>query len=126
MVGGEPSGHILTLDKASTGDAIVSALQVLAIIAKTGKSLDILTNGYMPMPQTLINVKVAHKQNPYDNVALKQRFDEAQQALAGTGRILVRASGTEPLIRVMVECLDVDTGKQMAQELADAIRQALG
>lgn len=126
VLGGEPSGHILTLDKTSTGDAIVSALQVLAIIAKTGKSLDMLSNGYKPMPQTLINVKVAKKQNPDDNAILKQAFDDAQSTLADTGRILVRASGTEPLIRVMVECSDVDIGKAMAQELAQLIEQTLG
>lgn len=125
-LGGESSGHILTLNKASTGDAIVAGLQVLAIMAETGKDLTTLLTGYTPMPQTLINVKTAKKQNPYEIDELRLAFEQADQKLIGKGRLLVRESGTEPLIRVMIECSDMDFGKNLAQELADLVKKVMG
>lgn len=121
VLGGEPSGHILTLDKASTGDAIVAALQVLAIMAKTNKTLSQLVAGFHILPQTLINVKLTHKKDPYDNPKLAHLFEQTAQNLQGRGRLLIRPSGTEALIRVMVEASDPQECSQLANQLAQAI-----
>lgn len=124
-LGGESSGHILTLDKASTGDAIVAALQVLALVVETGKSLSQLLTGYTQLPQTLVNVCLNQRQDPFAHNELAARFAKAEQVLAGRGRLLIRQSGTEPVIRVMVESDDKIECDAMARELADAIQQAL-
>lgn len=124
-LGGESSGHILTLDKASTGDAIVAALQVLALVVETGKSLSQLLTGYTQLPQTLVNVRLNQRQDPFAHNELAARFAKAEQVLAGRGRLLIRQSGTEPVIRVMVESDDKIECDAMARELADAIQQAL-
>lgn len=124
-LGGESSGHILTLDKASTGDAIVAALQVLALVVETGKSLSQLLTGYTQLPQTLVNVRLNQRQDPFAHHELAARFAKAEQVLAGRGRLLIRQSGTEPVIRVMVESDDKIECDAMARELADAIQQAL-
>lgn len=125
-LGGEPSGHILTLDKASTGDAIVAGLQVLAIMAKTSKTLSQLTTGFEVLPQVLVNVRLNHKQDPYDNPKLAKLFADTEQSLHGTGRLLIRQSGTEPLIRVMVESCDKKACDHLANTLAQAIQDELG
>ena len=101
-IGGEPSGHILCLDKSRTGDAIVAGLQVLSCIAETGKSLRELVLDYTPFPQTLINVRLTQMSNPYDNDELNTIFKNAEEQLSDQGRLLIRQSGTEPVIRVMV------------------------
>lgn len=124
-LGGESSGHILTLDKASTGDAIVAALQVLALVVETGKSLSQLLAGYTQLPQTLVNVQLSQRQDPFAHSELAARFAEAEQSLMGRGRLLIRQSGTEPVIRVMVESDDETECHTLANELAGAIRQAL-
>lgn len=124
-LGGESSGHILTLDKASTGDAIVAALQVLALVVETGKSLSQLLTGYTQLPQTLVNVRLNQRQDPFAHNELAARFAKAEQVLAGRGRLLIRQSGTEPVIRVMVESDDKIECDALARELADAIQQAL-
>ncbi len=126
VLGGEPSGHILTLDKASTGDAIVAGLQVLAIIARTGKKLSELTEGFCRLPQVLVNVKLQKKQDPYANPVLAERFCDAEKLLAGRGRLLIRQSGTEALIRVMVESDDEKQCHALAHELAELIQAELG
>ncbi|MFC0819516.1 phosphoglucosamine mutase [Moraxella marmotae] len=124
-IGGEPSGHILCLDKSRTGDAIVAGLQVLTCMAESGKTLSELTAGYTPFPQTLINVRLSQMSDPYANDELKAIFDDAEQALAGKGRLLIRKSGTEPVIRVMVEHQDADICQAMATKLADAVKRVL-
>lgn len=125
LLGGEPSGHILTLDKASTGDAIVAGLQVLAVVAESGKSLRELADGYRQLPQKLVNVRLAVKRDPYEIPALAEKFSQAEAQLAGRGRLLIRQSGTEPLIRVMVESDDEIECDVLANELADAIKTAM-
>lgn len=125
-IGGEPSGHILCLDKSRTGDAIVAALQVLSCMAETGKKLSELTAGYTPFPQTLINVRLGQMSDPYANDELTALFDKAEQELSGQGRLLIRKSGTEPVIRVMIEHQDADTAKRIASELASHIERVLG
>ncbi len=123
LLGGEPSGHILTLDKASTGDALVAGLQVLAVMADTQKSLSELTQGYIQLPQKLVNVRLAEKRNPYDVPELVEKFAKAEAELAGRGRLLIRLSGTEPLIRIMVESDDAIECDILANALADAVKQ---
>lgn len=118
LLGGEPSGHILCLDKSRTGDALVAAMQVLAVMAQTGKSLSQLVAGFEVLPQTLINVRLKEKKDPYDYPALVEAFTEASQSLQGRGRLLIRLSGTEPVIRVMVESDNEHHCQQLAEELA--------
>ena len=124
-IGGEPSGHILCLDKSCTGDAIVAGLQVLSCMAETGKKLSELTEGYTPFPQTLINVRLSQMSDPYANEELSAIFAKAESELVGKGRLLIRKSGTEPVIRVMVEHQDADTCQAMAQSLADHVKRVL-
>lgn len=125
VLGGESSGHILTLDKAGTGDAIVAGLQVLAIVAKTGKRLSELLVGYQPMPQCLVNVRLAKKQDPYQFSELVTHFEQASDELGHTGRLLIRQSGTEALIRVMVESVDEALATKLAHQLADEIARVM-
>lgn len=120
-IGGEPSGHILTLDKSTTGDAIIAALQVLTVMVEQGKALHELVAGFELMPQVLINVRLQHMIDPFAYPALVSAFEQAEQQLAGRGRLLIRKSGTEPVIRVMVEGEDATQVQQLAQQLADAI-----
>lgn len=125
-IGGESSGHILCLDKSRTGDAIVAGLQVLAILVKKGGKLSDLTKAYNPYPQTLINVRLAKMSDPYDNDELKSAFAQAESELGDTGRLLIRKSGTEPVIRVMVEAQNGDTAQTLATSLADKVKAVLG
>lgn len=124
-LGGEPSGHILCLDKSTTGDAIIAGLQVLALMVESGKSLSELTSGLAILPQTLVNVRLEQMQDPYDNQELVAQFKKAEEKLAGHGRLLIRKSGTEPVIRVMIESQDESECKQMANELAESIKNTL-
>jgi len=126
LLGGEPSGHILCLDKSTTGDAIIAGLQVLAAVVEQGKSLHDLMSGFDVLPQTLVNVRLKQVADPFAHPVLATAFAQAEQALQGKGRLLIRKSGTEPMIRVMVEGKDASQVEQMAQELADLVRQQLG
>ena len=125
ILGGEPSGHILCLDKSRTGDAIIAGLQVLAIMQASGKALSELTEGFDVLPQKLVNVRLAQMQDPYDNDELVAAFDKARVSLVGRGRLLIRKSGTEPMIRVMVESDDEIECDVLANELADKIKAVL-
>jgi phosphoglucosamine mutase len=102
-VGGESSGHILLLDKTTTGDAMMAALQVLAVMRETGQSLAELSAGMMRFPQTMINVKVARRFDPSSVPEVEDTVQKVALKLGGDGRVVLRASGTEPVIRVMVE-----------------------
>lgn len=124
-IGGEPSGHILCLDKSRTGDAIVAGLQVLSCIAETGKSLRELVLDYTPFPQTLINIRLTQMSNPYDNDELNTIFKNAEEQLSDQGRLLIRQSGTEPVIRVMVEHQNQAVCQEVAQKLAAEVRRVL-
>lgn len=122
LIGGEPSGHILTLDKSTTGDAIIAALQVLTVMVEQDKSLDQLVEGFKLFPQILVNVRLTQKLDPYNIPALVTLFEQAEQQLKGRGRLLIRLSGTEPVVRVMVEGDDLEEITALANNLADAIR----
>ncbi|PKM11626.1 MAG: phosphoglucosamine mutase [Gammaproteobacteria bacterium HGW-Gammaproteobacteria-3] len=126
ILGGENSGHIICLDRTTTGDGIVSALQIMAEIKNTGKSLHELKSGMQKYPQVLINVKTFKKINPDSDEGLQKAVKEVEKRLGNNGRVLLRASGTEPLIRVMVEGVDAEQVNKSAQELADQVSKAMG
>ncbi|CAI3143125.1 Phosphoglucosamine mutase [Acinetobacter oleivorans] len=122
VIGGEPSGHILTLDKSTTGDAIIAALQVLTVMVEQNKAIHELVQDFKLFPQVLLNVRLEQMLDPYSIPALVTEFDKAEAQLKGRGRILIRKSGTEPVIRVMVEGDDEQEVKALAQHLADSVR----
>ncbi|AAZ97088.1 phosphoglucosamine mutase [Thiobacillus denitrificans ATCC 25259] len=124
FLGGETSGHILCLDKHTTGDGIVSSLQVLRALRETGKTLDAFTADLETYPQVMINVPVVKGFRLSDAAAVTVAVADAESALNGSGRIVLRASGTEPLIRVMVEGRDGDLVRRTAEMIADAVRAA--
>ncbi len=124
LLGGEGSGHILCLDNSTTGDAIISALQVMIALWEEGKTLNELKAGMVKLPQTLINVKVAQKFDPAKHLGIAKAIETAEQRLAGQGRVLLRASGTEPLIRVMVEGKDEALVLDIASGLAKEVENA--
>ncbi|MBA3580894.1 MAG: phosphoglucosamine mutase [Gammaproteobacteria bacterium] len=126
-VGGETSGHIICLDKSPTGDGIVAALQVLAVVVASGQSLAELRKGWQKLPQILVNVPLASHQNSSDvlqHSPVQAALQVAEQRLASSGRVLLRPSGTEPLIRVMVEGRDPGLVKTLAEDIAIAVRRA--
>jgi phosphoglucosamine mutase len=124
VLGGETSGHILCLDRSTTGDGLVSALQVLDIMRRSGKSLATLAAGMARLPQVLLNVRVAQRFDAAAQPGVASAVAEAQSRLAGAGRIVLRPSGTEPLIRVMVEGREEQLARQCAEQIADAVRAA--
>ena len=126
MLGGEASGHILCLDKTTTGDGLVSALQVLAIMRQSGRSLAELAAPMRKFPQVLLNVKVAERFDPAEVPSVQSAVRRIEQRLGAEGRVVLRASGTEPVIRVMVEGRDAEVTKAAAAELAEAVRTAAG
>lgn len=121
LLGGEGSGHLLALDKHTTGDGIVSALQVLQAVMRSGRTLADLLEGVALFPQTLINVRLRAGQDWRSNPALAAAQEEVQARLGQRGRVLIRPSGTEPLLRVMVEADDAQLARACAQKLADAV-----
>ncbi|MFW5426683.1 MAG: phosphoglucosamine mutase [Methylophagaceae bacterium] len=121
VVGGESSGHIICLDKTSTGDGIVAALQVLAEIQQTGHSLNELSSAVVKYPQRLINVRVTKQIDLANNSEVAEAVKVLEDKLGDEGRVLLRASGTEPVIRVMVEGRDAALTNQLATELAEII-----
>jgi phosphoglucosamine mutase len=126
ILGGETSGHLLCLDKTTTGDGLITALQVLAVMRRTGKSLSELASPMQRLPQVLLNVKVDSRIDVESNSSIKAAIQAVEATLDGRGRVVLRASGTEPLIRVMVEGEEEDLVKRLAQSLADSVRAAIG
>ena len=125
ILGGESSGHIICRDRTSTGDGIVAALQVMTEMRQSGKTLGELKVGMEKYPQKLINVKIRDKVNIDEIPAVMAVKAEVERTLGLTGRVLLRSSGTEPLIRVMVEGRDYDQVENLAKRLADAVSEAL-
>lgn len=123
LLGGEGSGHLLVLDKQTTGDGLVSALQVLQACARSERSMAELLAGVTLFPQTLINVRMQPGQDWKSNTRLSDAIRAAEAELGETGRVLIRASGTEPLLRVMVEARDAAQAQALAQRMADAARE---
>jgi phosphoglucosamine mutase len=123
QLGAEGSGHILSLDRHSTGDGVVSALLVLAAIKRSGQSLDQLLEGVVLFPQTLINVRMRAGADWAGSVAIRDAIASAERALGDTGRVLIRASGTEPVLRVMVEARVHDDALRYAEGIAAVVRE---
>ena len=121
-LGGENSGHIIIADKNTTGDGIIASLAVLAAMAQHKLSLNELASAVKLFPQVLINVRFAGGDNPLESDAVKSVAADVEIRLEGKGRILLRKSGTEPLIRVMVECQDAALAQQCAEEIAEAVK----
>ena len=123
-LGGETSGHLLCLDKTTTGDGLIAALQVLAVMKSTGRSLAELTAGMRHFPQKLVNVRVARRFDAAADAAVAAAVAAVEESLGGRGRVVLRASGTEPVIRVMVEGEDEQAVERHAAELARAVTAA--
>ena len=121
-IGGETSGHILCLDRTTTGDALIASLQVLDIMRRTGQSLAQLASGMPLFPQVLINVRVTQRFDPESVPAVRDSMASVQQRLGEEGRVVLRASGTEPVIRVMVEARESRAARAAAEEIAAAVR----
>jgi len=124
VIGGETSGHVLVLDKATTGDGLISALQVLAIMKQAGKPLSELVAGMARYPQTMINVRVERSIDTGESAEIQAAVAAAETELADTGRVVLRASGTEPVIRVMVEGSNEEQVVSLAQRLAEVVESA--
>jgi len=122
LLGGEGSGHLLALDKHTTGDGLVSALQVLKACVRSGKTLPQLLEDVRLFPQVLLNVRLAPGQDWKSNTRLAQETRAVEAELAGQGRLLVRASGTEPLLRIMVEASDATQARACAERLVAAVQ----
>jgi len=121
VLGGEGSGHIICADNTSSGDGIISALQILEVIASTGRTLDDLCRDFTIFPQTLINVSLPENFDLDTNEILKTRLSEVEKKLDKAGRVLIRKSGTEPLLRIMVEGSDQLLVEESANYLAESI-----
>jgi phosphoglucosamine mutase len=124
VLGGETSGHILCLDRTTTGDALISALQVLDVMQRSGQPLAQLAAGMQRFPQVMLNVRVARRFDPRAIPAIAAAVAEVEARLAGQGRVVLRPSGTEPLIRVMVEGRDEAMTRSCAEQIAAAVRAA--
>jgi phosphoglucosamine mutase len=124
VIGGETSGHMIVLDQTTTGDGLVCALQVLAIMKETGQALSELAGGMAKYPQTMVNVRISRRMDPGDSPEICNAVAAAQHRLKDTGRVVLRASGTEPVIRVMVEGRDAGMVSELANGLASVVAEA--
>ena len=122
LLGGEGSGHLLALDKHTTGDGLISALQVLQACVATGKTMAALLSDVVLFPQVLLNVRLAKDQKWQTSPLLAKATQEVEAELGDKGRVLIRASGTEPLVRVMVEARDLEVAKRCAEKIAATLR----
>jgi phosphoglucosamine mutase len=125
-LGGEQSGHLVFLDHNTSGDGLITALQVLAIMRRKQRTLSELTVDFVRYPQVLLNVRVAEKKPIEDLSGFSKAVERVESALDGRGRVLVRYSGTEPKARIMVEGDDEKQIREYADDLAEALRRALG
>ena len=127
-LGGEQSGHVIYLSENTTGDGLLSALHLLQVMQETGKPLSELASIMTVLPQALVNAKVANdkKEHYLDYPEVAQACKDLEDRFAGRGRVLIRPSGTEPLVRVMIEGEDQEQIKEEAQKLADLISRVMG
>lgn len=125
-LGGEQSGHVIFLDYSTTGDGILTSLQLAQIVRKTGKKLSELKTVMRKYPQVLVNVRVADKGKLAGNPAIERAISDVENRLAGNGRVLVRPSGTESLVRVMIEGPEEGQISRYAEEIVDVVKQELG
>jgi len=125
-LGGEQSGHIIFLDYNTTGDGLLSGLQLVNIMKITGKKLSELANEMTIFPQKLVNIRVTDKHAVTDNAVVAAKIAEVEQEMNGNGRVLVRPSGTEPLVRVMVEAVSVEACEDYVERIAAVVREEMG
>jgi phosphoglucosamine mutase len=125
-LGGEQSGHVIFREYSTTGDGLLTALRLFEIARVAGAGLDELTADLFIYPQRLVNVRVRDKKGLLEMPAIAQEIERVESALAGTGRVLVRFSGTEPLARVMVEGPDLEQVESFSFSIAETIRREMG
>jgi phosphoglucosamine mutase len=123
-LGGEQSGHVILSDFSTTGDGLIAALQVLAVLVQSDKPMSALARQFEPVPQKLENVRFANGAKPLDNVEVKAAIADGEAKLNSSGRLVVRRSGTEPLIRIMAEGDDAKLVAQVVRDIAGAVKQA--
>ena len=121
-LGGEQSGHVILSDFSTTGDGLIAALQVLRVLVETGKRMSELARQFEPVPQKMENVRFAGPAKPLEDAKVKAAITEGEARLNSTGRLVVRASGTEPLIRVMAEGDDAKLVAQVVRDIASAVK----
>ena len=124
IIGGETSGHVICLDRTTTGDGLIAALQVLAVMKRTGKTLSKLSDGMAKYPQTMLNVRTEKSLDPSKSSKIQEAISQVEDELADSGRVVLRASGTEPVIRVMVEGEDESQVLLLAERLAAVVAEA--
>ena len=124
-LGGEQSGHIILKEHANTGDGLLTALHLMQVMSKTGKSLKELSQVMIRFPQVLVNVRDVDKSKLNSSATIARAISDFENGLGDGGRILVRSSGTEPLVRVMVEAESLEVATQIANELAELVRLEL-
>jgi phosphoglucosamine mutase len=124
QLGGETSGHLINLARTSTGDGLATALQVLEVMRHTGRALSELVADMPKLPQVMINVRIAQRVDPHTAAGVPEALAAAQAELGENGRVVLRASGTEPVIRVMVEAVDAAQARAVAERLAEVVREA--
>jgi len=125
-LGGEQSGHVVFMDYNTTGDGVITALQVLSIMKRSGKALSGLAKVMTTYPQVLVNVRVKHKKDINKIPSLARMAEEAERSLDGNGRLLIRYSGTEPKLRIMAEGKDRAAVEAIVGGLAEAVKKELG
>jgi phosphoglucosamine mutase len=126
LLGGESSGHIICLDKTTTGDGIVSALQVLSAISSSQSSLAELISKLNKYPQSMVNVRIADSADIASSDKVQKAVADVESKLGSKGRVLLRPSGTEPVVRVMVEGEDATEVLKLAEELAEVVEKEVG
>ncbi len=126
IIGGETSGHIICLDRTTTGDGLIAALQVLAVMRRTGKALSELVQGMAKYPQTMVNVRTGNGLDPSKSSKIQDAVSQVEAELADSGRVVLRASGTEPVIRIMVEGENENQVIHLAEKLAAVVAEAAG
>ena len=126
IIGGETSGHVICLDRTTTGDGLIVALQVLAVMKRTGKTLSKLSDGMAKYPQTMLNVRTEKSLDPSKSSKIQEAISQVEGELADSGRVVLRASGTEPVIRVMVEGENESQVLHLAERLAAVVAEAAG
>jgi len=126
-IGGEQSGHVIFLDYNSTGDGVLTAIQLLSVLKRSGKKASELASIMQVMPQVLVNARVnnAKKNNYMDDEVVRKGIEELEQEFSQDGRVLIRTSGTEPLVRVMIEGKDIEKMDKAARKLASLIEERL-
>ena len=124
IIGGETSGHVICLDRTTTGDGLIAALQVLAVMKRTGKTLSKLSEGMAKYPQTMLNVRTEKSLDPSKSSKIQEAISQVEGELADSGRVVLRASGTEPVIRVMVEGESKNQVLHLAERLAAVVAEA--